>query len=278
MHKNSRSPLLTIGKSGINEIFRAGKLQIYCSTLGKCVNYLEEVKKVFGIKKNDPDLAYALISSLGLSSKDHISRKAQKIISICKTQKDVLLKAIELCGNGDTPQQRYVKAYAYSHLGASYRPQAINSIELYLSGPYFEKNMVGHHVIFGQTMSQENEIKIHKEIMFEWLASAYEGEYEFEQAYKYFTEAYDLVPFYSTALVGAARVLIKMNKLDNAIALLEKAKQNQYYQPRQYKLAFNNKEYFDDAFKKIVDSELADAIEKKSKGYVYRPRKKKLQL
>nr|DAU94117.1 MAG TPA: hypothetical protein [Caudoviricetes sp.] len=65
--------------------------------------------------------------------------------------------------------------------------------------------------------------------------------------------------------VYESRILVKMNKLDEAIKVLNTSKQLSIYEK-------------DKRFKDSVDIALEDVLNKKKNGYIYKPRNKKTQF
>lgn len=65
--------------------------------------------------------------------------------------------------------------------------------------------------------------------------------------------------------IQIAKVMVKMNKLDSAIQFLQTAKKTDYYLHPRFGTCFNT----------CVDGHLQDIVEKKLRGYYYKPRKNK---
>lgn len=180
----------------------------------------------------------------------------QETLDACNNdRKSILLKEIELCKDFHNPMAFCTIANAYYFLGAAYRQQTIQYMTKYLKNPdwipsaeYFDDDkdryLSGRWGILGQ---------------------AYEGEYQFEEALHAYQTERDIRPEYPAAYVHIATVLSKMNRLDEAIEFLGKAKTTRYY----------NEPAFGSCFNTVIDSYLSKFENKKARGYVYRPRHRK---
>lgn len=141
--------------------------------------------------------------------------------------------AVDLASKYDTELSHTIAFLAYNSLPASYRPKAI--IEL--------KKMLQY-----QTVAFD--------IYYLGLLESKEGNQE--EALELILTARDMNPSEPLYTRWAAEVLVKQNKLDDALDLLYKYRDSQYY------LFFG---------KQMIDSTISDIEAKKARGYVYRPRK-----
>lgn len=90
---------------------------------------------------NNPDLALKLFETLSVSTgtlTGSEKRIIDDILRTCKDRQDVLNKVVEICGEPNTSQQRYIYAMAYSWSNKEYRRRAIKYLEMYLSNPLYE--------------------------------------------------------------------------------------------------------------------------------------------
>jgi len=78
---------------------------------------------------------------------------------------------------------------------------------------------------------------------------AYEGEYIFDKAKEAYAQAIKYTPYYPSDYVFYAKVLVKENNLDAALNYLKLQRKVSYYS-------------LNDDFKSIIESEIADVIEK----------------
>jgi len=229
-------------------------------------------------KKNVEDtlnLAQALFESLQLSTgfgTGPIYKKAKQIIEKAKNRQEVLDKIIELCQNIEHPKAYYLIGTAYVWKGAKFRRQAIYYLEKYLENPVEIKKSYYNRegkLIDGFTSG------IQISYVYRDLAKCYEGEYEFEKALEYYQKAAELDPSVPSVYIHIAQVYVKMNNLDEAIRVLNKAKNSKYYTPTKITDSLDGSVYYDNTFKITIDNYLKDLKEKKKRGYVYKPRKKK---
>lgn len=96
-------------------------------------------------------------------------------------------------------------------------------------------------------------------------AASFVHQKQFHEAVPFAEKAAELCPD-GRKLLELASIYQKCNRLDDAISTLEKAKRTALYRSKK------DTDYW---FKYNVDKDLLDYIDKKKRGYVYRPRKKK---
>ena len=125
---------------------------------------------------NKPRLAMNILNSL--SAGYDFSKLEQLEIDLatkkCKTRQDIINKAIEICGEPDTPQKRYIYAKGYGWSNKEYRKHAIEYINLYLNNPLYEDiYMYRFHNIDDSIEQRKND---HILEMKEMLADTYNKE------------------------------------------------------------------------------------------------------
>lgn len=234
------------------------------------------VKERFKPKNNNIDLAEKLLGNLSLgNANDSDKKQIDAILKQCPTRQDVLNKVIELCGDPVTPRQRYIIAQAYAWSKTEFRRQAIIHIEQYLSNPLYEDAYKNHHHTFAYKQFTLNEEKnIHLSEMYSYLGKGYEGEYEFDKALLCYKKEQEFAPYWPSPYCHICEVLIKQNKLNEAMETYMLAKKSLYYKPIKYKDLIG-KSCSDNTFKKVIDGHIIDLQEKIDTGYVYKPRKNK---
>ncbi len=241
------------------------------------MNLIKLFKKATVKKIDNVDLAEQLFNTLLVSASfgnSVLDKDVEYLLSQCKTRQEILDKIIELCGEPNTPKQRYLLAKAHAWSKVSHRKLAIKYLELYLNNDLYENNYKEHHHSLGDKyFSIEEEKNIHIAEICNYLGKAYEGEYEFDKALMYYKKELELTPFWPAAYCHVGGILIKQNKLIEAMDFYLRAKKSPYYKPVKYK-DFFGKTQTDSTFKKVIDDHLADLKEKIDKGYVYKPRKK----
>lgn len=112
------------------------------------------------------------------------------------------------------------------------------------------------------------------------LANAYEGEYIFDKAIETHNLLLSKYPKYSPSKVKISRIMVKQNNIDGAISYLEKC----------YKEIKNNPIYYEDMLTNTIKLDpsylsdlrcfsiyISELKEKKARGYIYKPRKRKLK-
>lgn len=217
--------------------------------------------KLFSSVKNesDVDIALQLFESQGIGGT--IGAKAKTILNTCKNRQEVLLKAIELCGdNPSDAKSLYIVSHCYVWLGAKYRVQAIKYLEEYIAVGASWSGTPKSVIDMGNYSF--NQLSGNKASVYHYLGKAYEGEYMFEKAENAYKEAEELCPEFATYSVCVANTFVKRNDLEKALNYLQNKKQTSYYK--------NN---IDD-YKMLLDNALIDIKSKIDKGYVYKPRKK----
>lgn len=180
----------------------------------------------------------------------------------------------------------YAKAQCYIYAGATCRQKVIQTLSLYLERGDWDglpDGFIQHGGLLKMRSGEDiliGGIKIPKchaivaSLCVE-LAKAYEGEYIFDKAYHYYMEADRINPYYSFGMMGAAKVLVKMENYEKAISLLSDAANSIYYPPVINKLEFSSFEQLDDTYKHNIDRTLEDIKAKQARGYVFKQPKKK---
>lgn len=151
-------------------------------------------------------------------------------------------------------------AYACHYSRSTYRPQAIVFFEKYLVNPVSPKN---------QTLTLSR--------VYSDLAEDYEGEYEFEKASKGYQKAISLQDrrYYSsvTGQYAINPIEVKLGRLF--------LKMGTQYAIDYWKFLMGCPEYEkgdpeQSGFRRSVDLEYKNALDKHNRGYVYKPRKNRI--
>lgn len=112
------------------------------------------------------------------------------------------------------------------------------------------------------------------------LANAYEGEYMFDKAIEIHNLLLAKYPKYSSFKVQIARIMVKQNNIDGAISYLEAAYEEIKNTPYYYEDILSNSIKLDPSYLsdlRCFPIEIAELKEKKARGYIYKPRKRKLK-
>jgi len=222
---------------------------------------------------NDIDLAEALLwlklypqtqvkpDSYPISA--NLSRQIEKVIKQCPTRQSILEKVIELCGEPETARQRYICAAAYLRGKADYRENAIQSLEMYLANPSYERAYISaRHTWGNKEFSQEEERKIHLAEMYSHLGKLYEAIHSYNQAIASYNKELGLTPFYPAPYCRISAVNIRKNQMSPAMNILLNAKKTRYYKPITYKTK-SGETVTEDTFRKVIDNHIRD-LEKKT--------------
>lgn len=257
---------------------RCGKrglfLKLYDSLCNDCLEAIHEEQKKQQKIASKPapktfsnlELAEAIMRSLLLSfdvdekgptrtpiASKELKSYIEKIHKECGSQRFIAAKASSLLPNPTTSREYSVKSWACEWAGAEYRKETIKwTLKWIETGCAHSDNDSSAYI--GCTPQQSR-----LSTGYERLAKAYEGEYMFEEALAAYQKAWEIRPNASHYINLIARLYTKMNRLDDAISLLK------------------NTPLIEGELKTARNAHLKELKEKKAKGYVYRPRKKKME-
>lgn len=219
---------------------------------------------------NNPDLALKLFETLSVSTGTltvNEKRIIDGILRTCKDRQEVLNKVIEICGEPNTSQQRYIYAMAYSWSNKEYRRKAIKYLEMYLMNPLYDDIYLNRFSYLNEpTESRKDK---HLISMHNALGEIYEKEYMFEEALANYEKSISLNPYNPLLYRKKVGVLIKIGKINEALIFLENVKKSKYY-------ITNNLYIPIDWFIKTIDELILDCKDKIENNYVYKPRKSKI--
>lgn len=224
---------------------------------------------------NNEDIAQALFDSLnvGHNIPNSLTNIINQILDNCKTRQDILNKIIELTIDANTPHKRYLLAMANIYSGAKYRQNAIHYINLYLNNLLYEDAWKHIHHDINNTLQIEKNIHISQ--MYLYLGKAYEGEYQFPEAFNAYKTAIKFDPTSPIAVIDSSNVMVKMNQLNEALAFLESFTNSPHYINMNKKITLDGKTHYDDWYKTSIDNAISNVKDKIKSDYRYRPRKKK---
>lgn len=201
----------------------------------------------------NPNFAEVLMSTFyaggDMSNEDYI--KCQKIWNDCNNDRSKVLKVVvELCGNIDTPQTRYLKAIAWSFNRVEYSEQRIEAINNYLNNKLYKKAYetlrpsIEKGIKYGE--------KCHISNMLKYKADAYCHLKQYDKEEEAYINIYNLGIIIPNCCVSLASYYSKRKQIEKAIDLLKKERNTIKY--------ITNKEY-----REPIDKYL-DELEKKQKG------------
>lgn len=202
----------------------------------------------------------------------YINKKCTTKGSIYPDRQLLLLQIIKLIGTPINSKQRYIIAMAYAWSRVQYRSEAIKFINLYLDNPLYEgayKN-IKHPFCH----SQEEERKYHIYDMQNYLAEAYIGLYDFDNALLTYEKMIEIFPSIPIAYFGKTETLTKLNRLEDCYNwLITIRKQSPYYKV-ETRITELGQKIKDDWFYNSINKLINETNEKIMKGYKYKPRKK----
>ena len=201
----------------------------------------------------DPNFAELLMSTFYMGG--NMSEQEQiKCESIWKEnnndRSEVLKIVVDLCGDINTPQTRYLRALAWSFNRVEYSQNRIDSINTYLNDELYEKAYINLASCIENGMEYGK--KVHIATMLQYMAQAYCHLKDFENEEKIYKEIYELGLLVPNGCILLAKFYKKRNKLSKAIEVLESGKKSFNYEN-------------DITYKKSIDSYLLE-FQKKEKG------------
>lgn len=238
------------------------------------------IKKIFkGLtsnvnKDNNIELAETIFGMLGVGGGiSKYEKQAKRIINSCKSRQEILNEVIKFCGRPETPRQRYLLARAYSWSNIEYNDKAIEYLELYLSNDLYEdsfKNNLAYNDYNDRKRWHIARVSLD-------LGLAYDKARNIDKALEKYYDVLNIIPESQIPYLHIADMYRKKNQLDKAIEILEQARKSKYYVKNEIKDALGNSykpKQYDNTFIEIIDKYYIDYLNKKNKGYVYKPRNK----
>ena len=238
-----------------------GIFDLFLNTSRKAERNLDRAEELLGamLRPQDPSASRTLEKDL----KEYPSRQAR------------IDRIIELCGEPQTPRQRYIRAMAVSLEKADSRDRAIAAFVQYLAGEPYENAWVKmRHTWGNRTFPPEEEKKIHLADMYARLGALYSARGDLRQAFACAQKEMELVPFYPGPYCRASDLCVKKNQLPEAMNILVHAKKTEYYRPVKYRDAAGET-VTEDTFRRVIDRHTEDLKKKIDRGYEYNPKKKK---
>ena len=229
---------------------------------------------------NNVDLAEQLFNSqtLGGYIDDKYSSQVNAILKECTPvdskypeRQQVLLKIIEMIGEPKTPKERYIIAISYAWSRVEYREKAIYYLNLYLNNELYV-NIYAHrkYGLSSNISLKENE-KHHLIEMYDYLAKAYIGIYDFNKALAVGEKMININPNDQRGYFVKTEILSKQGKLQECKTWLEQIKTSPYYKIQIYYDVLGRK-IEDSYFCKAIDRLLEDTENKIKKNYIYKPK------
>ncbi len=179
---------------------------------------------------NNPDFAEKLMSTFfaGASMSDEEERECEKIWKECNNDRSEVLKiVVDICGNVDSSQTRYLRAIAWSFNSIKYAQERIEAINKYLSNKLY-LNAFENNVITLNYGTKKGE-KFHRAIFLEYLATAYNSIKDYEECEATYIKIIELDTDIPNGYMLLADFYKRNGKIDLAIDTLKNAKKTLKY-------------------------------------------------
>lgn len=208
----------------------------------------------------DPSFAEKLMSTFymggGMSEEDE--KRCEKIWSNHNNNRsEVLNVVVELCGDVDTPQARYIRALAYSFNSVSYSEQRIDAINNYLNNKLYKKAYENYGVAIEKGVKYGE--KLHITVMLQYMADAYCHLKMYDKEEETYLKIYDYKIISPNGCVKLAKFYSKRGQIEKAIDLLKKGKKTLTY--------ILHKEYREPINKYLEELEKKTSWNKKTRIY-----------
>lgn len=191
---------------------------------------------------------------------EQLNKELDSLLVSCKTKSEKLSIIAELCKPAETNEELYFISKAYVWAGADYRSEAIEYLKKYIAaGAICDETPEGIREMNGISYDLKS---MSVASVYTDLGNCFANEYEFDKAIECYQEAYSLVPYISSNAVKISEMYVKKNELVRALDYLETIKSSIYYKLEIYS--------------SVIDKCITDVQKKIEKGYVYKPRKKKI--
>ena len=200
-------------------------------------------------------LAASILALLGEPVPHHAAEDAEATALRQKFPDDdsLLLKAAELCGTPQTPEQLYLCTKIYSWLGRQYAEKIAACAEAYLASAGWNALPAG--IIEECGVKVDLAARSRAEI-FSILGSAYAGMHKYQKACAAYYRAHQLEPYRIDYVIEISDVLVHSEKPQEAIDFLTEQKLSPYYKTVKYRNACG-KMCFNSEFRDSLDHRLA---------------------
>ena len=192
-----------------------------------------------------------------------ILKKFTKVGEQYPDRQDIFLKAIDLIGEPKEPKEKYIVAEAYLWSRYPFKLKGIKYGKEYLNSGLWKEQYEYINVPNNVSDTLENKKNIHKAHFLHEIGNIYESEYKFKEALECYEKEIQCTPFFQFGYIDASKVLVKLDKKEEALKLLLSTKKSKYY-----------KYEFKDVIKKNVE-EIKKKIER---NYKYKPRPSSCKL
>lgn len=212
-------------------------------------------------KRKEEIIARDILNTAGVCTSKSICPQARRYLSQSPSRIDCCKYGAQLLIPPQNNNELYLVAKAYYYAGASCRIEAIKWLSEYI------KNGAISDYICSYNMQLPSGIIVNQREKFIALAhidlaDLYEREYQFNNALIHMQTSLAIAPYMPMAYVQIPNVYVKLNDYDNALEFIEKSK---------HSIEFST---FPEIRQMILQAE-KNILEKKNRGYVYKPRPRK---
>lgn len=172
-------------------------------------------------KINNPDFAEKLLSTFycGTSMNYEEEMECNKIWKECNNVRfDVLKKVVDICGDVNTPQSRYVKAKAWSFNSTMYSEERIAAINEYLNNELYYKSYKNNVVTLEKGRKKGE--AFHRASFLKYLADAYNSLKQYDKCEQVYLDIIKLNTIVPNGYTCLAEFYRKQGNLDKALNIL----------------------------------------------------------
>lgn len=232
----------------------------------------------FNIRKIDKaELSYEVFN---FNKNGQYSHEVKKILKEITKQgeeypdrQDVFLKAIDIIGEPETPKEKYIVAEAYLWSRYPFKIKGIEYGNKYINSELWNYEYCKVPKNVDNTISNKKNIDI-SHFLHE-IGLIYESEYKLDEAFKCYEREIEITPFFQFGYIDKAKVLVKLNRLEEALELLKNTRNSKYYIPYSTKEYEWQTERMNDGFKYAIENNIKDIENKIKKNYKYKARPSK---
>lgn len=234
---------------------------------------------IFNLKKaiNNEELAYEV---LNFDENGQYAYEVKKILKELTEQgqkypdrQDVFLKAIDIIGEPQTPKEKYIVAKAYLLSRYPFKLKGIEYGNKYINSELWNYEYINVPKNTDNTIANKKNIEI-SHFLHE-IGIIYESEYKLEEALKCYEKEIELTPFYQFGYIDKSKVLVKLDRKEEALELLKETRNSKYYAPYSTKMHKWETEQINGDFKYSIENNIKDIEKKIEKNYKYKTRPSK---
>lgn len=229
---------------------------------------------IFNFKKviDNVELAYEIFN---FNEDAKCSYEVKKILKELTRQgenypdrQDVFLKVIDMIGEPQTSKEKYIVAEAYLQSRYPFKLKGIEYGNKYINSELWNYKYIKVPKNVEDTIINRKNIDI-SHFLHE-IGIIYESEYKLDEALKCYDKEIELTPFFQSGYIDKSKVLVKLNKKEEALELLKGTRSSKYYTPYSTKEYEWQTEQINDNFKYSIENNIKDIEKKIEKKYKYK--------